>query len=216
MYECEKDRQGGKDSHQREEIVGGASSFIAALMSPGTHRLETAVLFSSRPCQQILHSYWHTETHVHSEQITTYAVWLHTHTSVKRTPLWFDQWNLESTKQIFLETYWLKHLHLFEKLWSCCKVFCPTSWHTLKERGWAVQGCLLRGKHNRPQCFGPRPDSFCPIIITCPVYNPDMSDGSARTWTCSKTPHLLLEHSHTTQLNPFSEPIILPQFDQNS
>lgn len=74
MYECEKDRQGGRDSHQREEIVGSASSFIAALMSPGTHRLETAVLFSPRPCQQILHSYWHTETHVHSEQITTYIV----------------------------------------------------------------------------------------------------------------------------------------------
>lgn len=37
--------KGGRDSHQREEAVGRASSFIAALMSPGTHRLETAVLF---------------------------------------------------------------------------------------------------------------------------------------------------------------------------
>lgn len=47
--ECEKHRQGGRDSHQREEIVGSAASFIAALMSPGTHRLETAVLFSPPP-----------------------------------------------------------------------------------------------------------------------------------------------------------------------
>lgn len=59
VYECEKDRQGGIDGHQREEIVGSASSFIAELMSPGTHRLETAVLFSPppRPGQQILYSY---------------------------------------------------------------------------------------------------------------------------------------------------------------
>lgn len=57
VHECGKDRQGGRDGHQREEIVGSASSFIAALMRPGAHRLETAVLFSPRPGQQILYSY---------------------------------------------------------------------------------------------------------------------------------------------------------------
>lgn len=43
-----------RDRSQGEEIVGSAPSFIAALMSPVTHRLETAVLFF--PClgQQIL------------------------------------------------------------------------------------------------------------------------------------------------------------------
>lgn len=49
LHGCEKDRQGGRGGHQREETVGSASSFIAALMSPGTHRLETAVLFSPPP-----------------------------------------------------------------------------------------------------------------------------------------------------------------------
>lgn len=44
MYECEKYRQGGRDSHQREEIVGSASSFIAALMSPGTQTRNSSIV----------------------------------------------------------------------------------------------------------------------------------------------------------------------------
>lgn len=70
VYECERHRRGGRDGPRWKETVGSASSFIAVLMSPGTHRLETAVLFSPRPGQQILYSYWHTETHVHWERDT--------------------------------------------------------------------------------------------------------------------------------------------------
>lgn len=62
MHECEKDRQGGRDGHHGEEIVGSASSFIAALMSPETHRLETAVLFSPHPGHK---SYTATDTQKH-------------------------------------------------------------------------------------------------------------------------------------------------------
>lgn len=87
--ECEKDREGGRDSHQREEIVGSAASFIAALMSPGTHRLETAVLFS--PPARVNKSYTATDTQTHMyiqcrtyrhTQITTYPVRPHTNTGV--------------------------------------------------------------------------------------------------------------------------------------
>ena len=125
------------------------------------------------PGQQILYSYWHTETHVHSVQ----DIQAHTdyHIPCKATHKHWSVFSVSvrhtSTKMIFVTSWsesrrW-KRLHLFRKLLGCCKVFCLTSWHALKELGWAVQGCLLWDKHNRPQPFGPRPDSFCSIIITC-------------------------------------------------
>lgn len=56
--------------------------------------------------------------------------------------------------------------------------------------------------------------------MNCPVYNPDMSDGSARDWTCSKP--LISDSTPTTAHNlilcrkPFSETIFLLWCDQNS
>lgn len=73
VFKCEKDRQGGgRDGHQREEIVGSASSFIAALMSPGTHRLETAVLFSGRQ----IYTATDTQKHMYIQS------GMHTHTPI--------------------------------------------------------------------------------------------------------------------------------------
>lgn len=141
--ECEKDRQGGRDSHQREEIVGSAASFIAALMSPGTHRLETAVLFSppprsTNPIQLLTHRNTCTfragHTGAHRLPHT-----IHCKATHKRWGVFSVSVRHSSTKMIFVTSWsesrrW-KRLHLFRKLLSCCKVFCLTSWHALKELG---------------------------------------------------------------------------------
>lgn len=81
MHECEKDRRGGRDGHHREEVVGSASSFIAALMSPGTHRLETAVLFPPTALVNKFYTAPDTQKHMYiqSRAITTYIVRPHTH-----------------------------------------------------------------------------------------------------------------------------------------
>lgn len=97
--QCEKDRRGGRDGHHREEIVGSASSFIAALMSPGTHRLETAVLFPPTALVNKFYAATDTQKHMYiqSREITTYIVRPHTPIHLVRrthTLLWFDQWNL--------------------------------------------------------------------------------------------------------------------------
>lgn len=110
-----------RDRSQGEEVVGSAASFIAALMSPVTHRLETAVLFF--PClgQRLLFyivtdSQYSPETHTNTHTDTEKCSCSLSNTQIA---LWFDWWYA-----FFYCLFRITEVEIspiFKKLWNCCK-----------------------------------------------------------------------------------------------